>query len=348
MRTSIFAGMLFCIGSGALSTGVLAAESAAAGPVAPSGVLTRVDVPGKSLAGNLSGDPAQREVLVYTPPGYATDTKHRYPVVYFLHGYAVTAQFYANTMNWPTTIDRAINEAHLQQMIVVMPDAYTPLGGSMYSSSVTTGNWESYVARDLVSYIDAHYRTIAKREARGLSGHSMGGYGTLRIGMKYPDTFVALYAMSACCLDPRGAGPGDASLEKLKSVAEVAATPILGRTTLAASAAWAPDAKRPPFFFDLPTVNGVAQKDVIAKYAANAPTEMVSKFAQQLKRYSAIAMDVGTNDTLLGSNAAMDKALTSNGIKHTYQTYDGDHTNRVTLRFEKQVLPFFSEQLKGK
>ena len=291
---------------------------------------------------------AQREVLVYTPPGYAADTKQRYPVVYFLHGYGVTAQFYANTMNWPTAIDRAINEAHVQKMIVVMPDAYTPYGGSMYSNSVTTGNWEAYVAHDLVGYIDSHFRTIAKREARGLSGHSMGGYGTLRIGMKYPDTFVALYAMSACCLDPRAANPGDAALEKIKTPAEVAALPGFGRTTLAASAAWAPNAKRPPFFLDLPTVNGVAQKDVVAKYAANAPTEMAARYAVQLKRYSAIVMDIGTKDTLIGGNVAMDKELTRLGIKHKYETYDGDHVNRVTQRFEAQVLPFFSEQLKGR
>jgi enterochelin esterase-like enzyme len=335
MRAFIFVGLL-----------VFSATGLAAAP--PGGQIERVVVAGKSLAGNLSHDPGEREVLVYTPPGYAADTKQRYPVVYFLHGYGVTAQFYANTMNWPTAIDRAINEAHLQKMIVVMPDAYTPYGGSMYSNSVTTGNWEAYVARDLVGYIDSHFRTIAKREARGLSGHSMGGYGTLRIGMKYPDTFVALYAMSACCLDPRAASPADAELEKIKTPAEVAAVPGFGRTTLAASAAWAPNAKRPPFFLDLPTVNGVAQKDVVARYLANAPTEMVSKHAGQLKRYSAIVMDVGTKDNLIGGNAAMDKELTRLGIKHRYETYDGDHVNRVTQRFEAQVLPFFSEQLKGR
>ena len=335
MRASILAGLLVFAGT------ALAATS-------PAGQIERVVVAGKSLADNLSHDPAEREVLVYTPPGYATDTKQRYPVVYFLHGYGVTAQFYANNMNWPTAIDRAINEAHVQKMIVVMPDAYTPYGGSMYSNSVTTGNWEAYVARDLVGYIDSHFRTIAKREARGLSGHSMGGYGTLRIGMKYPDTFVALYAMSACCLDPRAANPGDAALEKIKTPAEVAALPGFGRTTLAASAAWAPNAKRPPFFLDLPTVNGVAQKDVVAKYAANAPTEMVTKHASQLKRYSAIVMDIGTKDTLIGGNVAMDKELTRLGVKHKYETYDGDHVNRVTQRFEAQVLPFFSEQLKGR
>lgn len=341
MRPTIFAGLLLLAGTTALAAAPPAAKDT------PAGQYERVVVPGKSLAGNLSGDPAEREVLVYTPAGYSTDTKQRYPVVYFLHGYGVTAQFYANQMDWPASIDRAMSSGNLQKMIVVMPDAFTPYGGSMYSRSVTTGDWEAFIARDLVSYIDAHYRTIAKRESRGLSGHSMGGYGTLRIGMKYPDVFVALYPMSACCLDPRGASPADASLEKLSKLEDVENISMFGRTTLAASAAWTPNAKRPPFFMDLPTANGVIQKEVVAKYAANAPTVMVPQYARQLKRYKAIALDVGLKDPLLPGNVAIDQALTRSGVTHTYETYDGDHVNRVSQRFEMQVLPFFSRQLAG-
>ena len=337
MRFATFS-LLLLVGTNAL----------AAAPPAPAGTIERVVVPSKALAGNLSGNPGEREALVYTPAGYAAAKDKRYPVVYFLHGYGVTAQFYANTMNWPAAIDRGISEGKLQEMIVVMPDAHTPFGGSMYSNSVTTGNWEAFVARDLVQYIDSHYRTIARRESRGLSGHSMGGYGTLRIGMKYPDTFVALYAMSSCCLDPRNVSPADAALEKLASPADLGANDLFGRTTLAASAAWAPNAKRLPFYMDLPTKNGETQKDVVAKYAANALTVMAPKNAAALKRYSAITMDIGTKDPLLAGNVEMDKVLTSSGVKHTYETYDGDHTNRVPLRFEKQVLPFFSEKLKGR
>jgi S-formylglutathione hydrolase FrmB len=85
-------------------------------------------------------------------------------------------------------------------MIVVMPNGFSLHKGSMYSSSVTTGDWETFIARDLVSYVDGHYRTIADRTSRGLAGHSMGGYGTLRIGMKRPDVFSSLYSLSACCL----------------------------------------------------------------------------------------------------------------------------------------------------
>ena len=90
------------------------------------------------------------------------------------------------------------------------PDTLTKLGGSMYSSSVTTGDFQRFVAKDLVAYIDSHYRTIAKREGRGLAGHSMGGYGTWVIGMRYPEMFNAIYAQSACCGSPFKDGKVDA------------------------------------------------------------------------------------------------------------------------------------------
>ena len=97
-------------------------------------------------------------------------------------------------------------------MILVLPDSFTKYSGSMYSNSLTTGDWEGYVSSDLITYIDSHYRTIANRDGRGLAGHSMGGYGTVRIGMKQPAVFSLLYAMSSCCLmnnpaQGRGAAP---------------------------------------------------------------------------------------------------------------------------------------------
>ncbi len=83
------------------------------------------------------------------------------------------------------------------------PDAFTIYNGSMYSSSPTTGDWETFIAQDLVAWVDGHYRTIPDRMSRGLAGHSMGGYGTMRIGMKHPEVFSSLYAMSSCCLTAR-------------------------------------------------------------------------------------------------------------------------------------------------
>jgi enterochelin esterase-like enzyme len=127
----------------------------------------------------------------------------RYPVIYDLHGYSLTAERWVGILKAREAIDRAIATGKAREMIVVFPDAMSLHNGSMYSSSVATGDWETFIARDLVSYIDSHYRTLAKRDSRGLSGHSMGGYGAFRIGMKRPDVFSVLYPMSSCCLSPR-------------------------------------------------------------------------------------------------------------------------------------------------
>jgi S-formylglutathione hydrolase FrmB len=312
----------------------------------PAGKLERIAVHGKSLEGNLSGDTPDRTVFVYLPSSYASKPQQRYPVLYMLHGYSISAQFQIERIDVPKSIDRAI-AAGAREMIVVFPDAQTLHNGAMYSNSVTTGDWESYIARDLVAYIDSKYRTIASRDARGLAGHSMGGYGTFRIGMKYPEVFSSLYPMSSCCLSPRGVSATDAKVESIKTVKEATALERTSRTTFAASAAWAPNPKNPPLYLDLPTKDGKPDASVIARYAANAPHSMLPQYVPNLKRYRAIAMDIGLQDFLLQDNVEMDRLLTLFDIPHSYQTYEGDHVNKVGERFEKNVLPFFSQHLKN-
>jgi S-formylglutathione hydrolase FrmB len=278
----------------------------------------------------------------------------------------------------------------------------------MYSASVTTGDWETFIAEDLVAYVDKTYRTMATRDSRGLAGHSMGGYGTLRIGMKRPDVFSAMYPMSSCCLIDaniagggrggagrgagaagRGAGdgapsgragaPGAAAAPATAAPAAPAATAAnqtpatapqaagtqgdgrgrgagagagrggrgggFGNVQFALAAAWAPNPKNPPNFFDLPTVDGVPQPLVVAKFAANSPFVMIPQYATNLKKYKAIKMDVGDSDGLAGQNRQVDESLTAFGIAHTFEVYEGDHSNRVPQRFETSVMPFFSSTL---
>ena len=167
--------------------------------------IERVKVHGASLAGNLEGNAADRDVLVFLPPSYATQKSRRYPVVYALHGYSIGAEQWSKEIHVPQTIEGAF-ALGAREMIVVLPDSKTRHNGSMYSSSPTVGDFEQFVARDLVSYVDAHYRTLANRNSRGLVGHSMGGYGATRIGMKHADVFGSLYIMSrAAC---RRVAPG--------------------------------------------------------------------------------------------------------------------------------------------
>jgi enterochelin esterase-like enzyme len=324
------------------------------------GKLEKIRVEGTSLKGNLEKDDPVRDVYVYLPPGYDTDTGKRYPVIYFLHGYGVTAKFYADTMKLPGAIDEAI-AAGSTPAIVVLPDAMTLYNGSMYANSATTGDWETFIARELVGYIDKHYRTLAKRDSRGLSGHSMGGYGTLRIGMKYPEVFSSLYAMSSCCLMNQApslkavedqiaaaAAPTPATPATTAGAAPAGPPPGFAKVLQAQAAAFAPNPQNPPLYFDWPFVGGVAQPIVQAKWIANSPLVTVDQNVPALKRYKAIALEVGDKDTLGATNKELDKALTRLGVKHTFEEYEGDHTNRVPVRFKDKLLPFFSQQLKAK
>src|SRR5580700_6057425 len=182
-------------------------------PGAKSVMVERIKIHGTALEGNLEGEVVDRDVIVFLPPSYHKESKRRYPVVYALHGYSIGAEQWTHEIHVPQTIEGAFALGS-QEMIVVLPDSKTIYNGSMYSSSATTGDFENYIARDVVAYIDAHYRTIPDRQSRGLVGHSMGGYGASRIGMKHPDVFGALYIMSPCCMSARPAGSINPELAK--------------------------------------------------------------------------------------------------------------------------------------
>ncbi|MDE2164309.1 MAG: alpha/beta fold hydrolase [Alphaproteobacteria bacterium] len=307
---------------------------------------------GASLEGNLEGEAVDRDVIVFLPPSYFKDTTRRYPVVYALHGYSIGAEQWTHEIRVPQTIEGAFAKG-AKEMIVVMPDSKTVYGGSMYSGSVTVGNFEQFIAHDVVSYIDAHYRTIPDRLSRGLIGHSMGGYGALRIGMKHPDVFGSLYVMSPCCLSPRPA-PDPASAHEqafdkavaaMKSPADAANMSFFERAELATAAAWSPDPKNPPLYFDMPVKDGVVQPDVLAKWAANSPLDFIDQYIGNLRQYSAIALDVGDQDGLRFDTEKVHAVLDSYGIKNSFELYHGTHTSHVAYRFQNHVLPFFSEHL---
>lgn len=316
---------------------------ASAIPAAADVTVQRIKVHSPSVAGNLEGNPAERDVIGVLPSDYETNSSRRYPVIYFLHGYMGSAQGYDEYIRFEEAMKGA--DATGQRAILVVPDANSKHGGSMYSSSPTTGDFERFIAHDLVAYVDRTYRTVAKREARGLSGHSMGGYGTLRIGMKYPEVFSSLYAMSACCLSAR---PVDIERSrKLEAIGmdEAMEGGFIVRADLAAAAAWSPAPDRAPFYLDLGTKDGEVQPAVLAKWAANAPLAMAPQYVPNLKSLQAIALDVGDKDTLVKDVGDMAALLERMGIGRDYAVYDGDHGNRVPQRFREFVLPFFEKHL---
>ncbi len=349
----------------ALSLGLPASLTAQVQTIVPAVIpgakpvtVEHIKVHSPAMEGNLEGEAVDRDVIVFLPPSYKANPHRRYPVVYALHGYSIGAEQWTHEIHVPQTIEGAFAEG-AAEMIVVLPDSKTIYNGSMYSSSVTTGDFERFVSHDVVAYIDAHYRTIPAREARGLVGHSMGGYGASRIGMKHPDVFGSLYIMSPCCLSPMGAGgfgPPDKMKEmaiatekkaaEAKSPADAAVLfPGFGAAQLATAAAWAPNPKNPPLYFDLPTKDGNPVPEIQAKYTANAPLVFVDQYIDNLKQYRAISMDVGDQDGLRIDAARLHDVFDKYGIVNTFEIYSGTHTSAVADRFQNHVMPFFSKNL---
>ncbi len=332
---------------GTLAQAQVATEAPPAVAGAQPVTVERVKIHGRHLEGNLEGNAVERDLLVYLPPGYAKDKKRRYPVVYALHGFFIGADQWSGEIHVPRTIENAFAQG-AREMIVVLPDTKTVHMGSFYSSSATTGDFENFIARDVVAFIDSKYRTLPARESRGLVGHSMGGYGATRIGMKHADVFGSLYIMSPCCLSSRPP-PADAEfskkLEAIRSEADFAGLPFFARATFATASAWSPNPKNPPFYVDLPTKDGVVQPDVIARWTANAPLAFIDQYVGNLRRYAAISIDVGDQDGLRVDTARLHQELDRYGIANTFEEYSGTHTSKVADRFQNNVLPFFSKHL---
>lgn len=323
------------------------------------GGVTHVDtVAAPSLRGNLIGDPDWREATVYLPPGYAIEKNRRYPVIYLLHGFAADhRQFMSGQyqgLNVRVSMDSLIARGIAQKMIVVMPNADTFFGGSFYMNSPVTGKWEDFMVRDLVSHIDRKYRTVRSRGGRGIAGHSMGGFGALRVAMRNPGTYAAVYALSPCCLAamdrPERAAGWKAAL-RVTDREDYARAGFTANLLFALAAANSPNPARPPLFTDLPfKLEGetlVPVPEISAKWRSG-PLAMVPSHMDGLRMMS-IAFDAGNSDGLTDipvNVRTLDSLLTAHGVPHEAEIYEGDHGNRVRSRLETKVFPFFSRLLR--
>ena len=326
-----------------------------AGPAGGKGTIERITVHGKALEGNLEGDSPDRDVTVYLPPSYAADQARRFPVIYLLHGFTDSdSNWFGRSgqhfVNVPKAADAAW-AAGVSESILVMPNAFTKYQGSMYSNSAAVGDWETFVARELVAWVDAHYRTIAKPASRGLAGHSMGGYGTLRIAMKQPGVFSSIYAMSSCCLIPNP-NPDPRMFEsaaRVRTDEDITAADFFTKAMLASAAAWSPNPHKPPLFIDLPLRDGQIAQDVVMLWNANSPTLMAHQYLPALRSYKAIGLEAGEQDPVaVEGTKQLHALLESYSIAHGYESYDGDHLNRIHERITTKLLPFFAAHLETK
>jgi S-formylglutathione hydrolase len=347
----------YCMkGSLILSACALMAAASASGQG-----VTRIDtVPAPSLAANLLGDPAWRQVSVYLPPGYASDRNRRYPVLYWLHGFTSTDRELISgirqDLNVRLAMDSLLRAGAAREMIIVMPNAHNAFGGSFFANSPVTGRWEDFVVRDLVRWTDRRFRTVRSRSGRGIAGHSMGGFGALRIALRNPDTFSTVYAMSPCCLDSEAAfTPGWLAAWRgaaaVKTRNDFARAPFRSQLLIARAAMYSPDIARPPLFVSFPVVpdgDALRLTPEIAALWRNDPMAMIPSSGDALRRL-AIALDAGAQDGFADIPAnvrAIDSLLTSMGIAHTAEIYQGGHVERVRERVVTRVLPFFSRRLR--
>jgi S-formylglutathione hydrolase len=343
--------------------GRVLAQSAQTGTVVTETVLS------PSLEGNLLGDSTERAVSIYLPPGYQKGPS-RYPVVYLLNGWGDTNKSWieGDWANVPRIMDRLISYGKVREMIVVMPDGSNKYGGSYYTNSIATGNWEDFVTQDLVRFIDGKYRTLSRPGSRAITGHSSGGHGALKLAMKHPDLYGAVYGMSPCCME----WGNDVSLSNqvwdktlgFRTLDDFAAarkaldhigtgedfhTLFFPIVFVALSASWSPNPDRTPFFVNYPVEGRGRDRKVVemrrAEWSANMPVAMLGQYRSNLARLAGIAFDVGLQDEsqdIVRGARDFSHALTRNDIHHEFEEYEGTHGNKVGDRLETKVLPFFS------
>jgi enterochelin esterase-like enzyme len=302
---------------------------------------------------NTGGENTNRKISVYLPPNYESAQK-RFPVVYYLHGFMGNDSI---TTGMKAILDKSIAQAKIRPFILVIASHYTLFEGSFYSNSTLTGNWSEFEAKELVSNIDRKYRTIANRNSRGIGGHSMGGYGAIKIGMLYPEVFSSVYAMSPGLLmmvKEFGANSDSfKELSKIKTVEELRKT-YYPKVLVAVGRAWSPNPTNPPFYCDMPfTYQGDSlqvNQAVVDKWNVNFPVLMVDKYADNLRKLKAIKLDWGRNDAQRFpiQCGAFSQKLENLGIEHFAEEYIGNHVNKIWTndgRVLNDLLPFFNDYL---
>jgi len=332
----------------------------------PAGSFNEVTIESAALAKNLISEKTERTILVYLPPAYDTSTK-RYPVVYFLPGFGDRSMDTSSG-----DINRLIQGGTIQEMIIVVVPGDNRLGGSFYVNSPVAGNWEDFVVKEVVGYVDQHYRTVARVESRGISGHSMGGFGSLNIAMLHPDLFGAVYSLSPGLFDENGLANSrmfnleysihkfldgeKAVLEKPEDQQLESALSMQDYFSTAYGLAFAPDPQKPPFYFDYPysESNGnLVRDDKVWKQwesGFGGITAKIPQYKDSFLKLKGIVVDYGTNDGntwIIDGCIYFDQQLTAAGIPHEMAVHDGDHQSQLGKRVLEHMLPFFSKLLVG-
>ena len=330
-----------------------------------------------TLTENLIGEDGRKVIRVYLPPSYDF-TEKRYPVIYVLHGFGGSSNSLTRKMK--SALDRMILSEEIQEAIAVFVDGSNRFGGSQYLSSPTIGDYETYVRRDLVNFIDRQYRTIPHRDSRGITGFSMGAYGAMHLSLKYPEVFGVVVAQASTynfdddlvksftekggvvitLMEPLKQLSGDEfwnALNELANSDTLRKVSLPFRNGLAYLAAVASNPDKPPCYLDVPyrLRTGFPPwervEEVWERIVENDIIHELDRYLNRLKqnpqrpvRLNGIKLVHGTEDqiALLRQAQALDQKLTELGIDHEFVKHGGGHTfiAEESLQFMAKHLAF--------
>ncbi|MFN3137544.1 MAG: alpha/beta hydrolase [Allomuricauda sp.] len=334
-----------------------------------------VEIPAPSLKDNLIGTKDVQKIGVYLPPSYL-DSDQLFPVVYFLNGYTVEAGEYPKT----EAFDSYMKNSKEHEFILIELNGHNLFEGSMYANSPVSGNWEDFIVRDVITYVDSHYKTLAKRESRGISGHSMGGGGTINISLRHPEVFSVAYAMSPAVLANdnllNGMFKNDSTLVQVQNLSEKMVnvrdedfsktlqqelksydrkiTSIFG--ILAFGSAFSPDLSQPlkiAFPFTMNADGTFSKKEeVLEKWVAGFGNleEKVKKYKNNLTQYKKFVLSCGYQDEMPGlfqGSVHFSRLLKDEKIPHSTNWYTGKHSDKVSEILMTEVFPTMSAHLLG-
>ena len=312
--------------------------------------IVNAKIRSRAIEKNIIGDSSDRDLLVYLPPSYETSTDTRYPVVYLLHGNDPRGceMWDSRWVSIKSIMDKLIANGSVQDMIVAMPHAYSKYGSGQYANSSVTGHWEDFITREVIDHVDRNYRTLTSPDSRGLCGFSMGGRGALYLAMKYPNLYGAVYGLSSGQMGFEHFTPSFHRMSAWQKVLAHHNTKGIPRL-IGFAAAFSPNPKKSPFFVDLPyeIVDGRLQRDdeVWKRWLAHDPLFLLKTHASNLKRLRGIKFDCGKSDQLLAANHAFSAALNEHQVNHSFEEFEGNHTDKLPSRIESKALPFFSQVL---
>ena len=240
----------------------------------------------------------------FLPANYDKEQTRRYPVLYYLHGLGDNEQSLLNFGGWDV-VSELRSQGKVGDFIILAPSA----GHTFYINSENGKmRYEDFFMKEFVPQMEKKYRAEGTRATRGITGVSMGGYGALRLGFKYPDQFAAVSAqMPALFTDL----PNNISSDAPGSPGS-----LLG------------DVFGSPFNRDYFTRNNVF-------YFARADSP------SSLKRMS-IYFNVGNNDDYGFEQGAqqLDRILKDRSIPHQFHIYPGRHSADFVVRYFAEVIEF--------